>query len=128
MEPQRAGLRVASVVPYTRSAARAFLLRGLYGAAVGLPSARKPQFFLSAARLGSAKRTCTRRSILEPDTAPRGVSDSPRCKRIDGRNRMSARNKLLAMAAAVTMWATFQPGTVSAQNSGIGGDGFTRLM
>jgi hypothetical protein len=66
MEPQRAGLQVASVVPYTRSAARAFLLRGLYGSAVGLPSARKPQFFFCAARLGSAKRTCTRRSILEP--------------------------------------------------------------
>ena len=32
------------------------------------------------------------------------------------------------MAAAVTMWATLQPCIVSAQNSGIGGDGFTRLM
>jgi hypothetical protein len=41
---------------------------------------------------------------------------------------MSARKRLLAMAAGVTMWATLQPGTVSAQNSGIGGDGFTRLM
>jgi hypothetical protein len=41
---------------------------------------------------------------------------------------MSARNKLLAIAAAVAMWATIQPGTASAQNSGLGPDGFTRLM
>ena len=41
---------------------------------------------------------------------------------------MSARNRLLAIAAAFTIWATIQPGTVSAQNSGVGGDGFTRLL
>lgn len=41
---------------------------------------------------------------------------------------MSARKKLLAAAAAVTMWATVQPVTVSAQNSGTGGDGYTRLL
>ena len=41
---------------------------------------------------------------------------------------MSVRNKLLATAAAVAMWATLQPGTASAQNSGLGPDGFTRLM
>jgi hypothetical protein len=32
---------------------------------------------------------------------------------------MSARKKLLAVAAAVAMWAAFQPDTVSAQTSGI---------
>src|SRR5215831_4207421 len=41
---------------------------------------------------------------------------------------MSARRKLLAIAAAVTMWATLQPGTATAQNSGLGFDGLTRLM
>jgi hypothetical protein len=35
---------------------------------------------------------------------------------------------MLAIAAAVTMWATFQPGTASAQNSGVGGDHSTVLM
>jgi len=40
---------------------------------------------------------------------------------------MSAHNRLLAIAA-FTMWAIIQPGTVSAQDSGIGGDGFTRLL
>ena len=41
---------------------------------------------------------------------------------------MSARKRLLAVAAAVTMWATIQPGTVSAQQSGVGSDGYTRLL
>jgi hypothetical protein len=41
---------------------------------------------------------------------------------------MSTRKKLLAIAAAVTMWASIHPGTASAQNSGIGGDGYTRLL
>jgi hypothetical protein len=41
---------------------------------------------------------------------------------------MSARKRLLTVAAAVTMWAAIQPGTVSAQTSGIGGDGYTRLL
>jgi hypothetical protein len=41
---------------------------------------------------------------------------------------MSTRKRLLATAAAVTMWLTMQPGTVSAQNSGLGGDGITRLL
>lgn len=41
---------------------------------------------------------------------------------------MSTHKKLLAVATAVTMWATIQPGPVSAQSSGIGGDGFTRLL
>jgi hypothetical protein len=41
---------------------------------------------------------------------------------------MSARKRLLAVAAAVTMWATIQPGTVSAQQSGVGADGNTRLL
>jgi hypothetical protein len=41
---------------------------------------------------------------------------------------MSARKRLFAIAAAVTMWATILPGAVSAQNIGLGGDGFTRLM
>jgi hypothetical protein len=41
---------------------------------------------------------------------------------------MSARKRLLAVAAAVTMWAVIQPDTVSAQTSGIGGDGYTRLL
>ena len=40
---------------------------------------------------------------------------------------MSARKKLLAVAAAVAMWAVIQPGTVSAQTSGIGPDGYTRF-
>jgi hypothetical protein len=40
---------------------------------------------------------------------------------------MSARYRLLAIAA-FTILAIFQPGTVSAQNSGIGGDGFMRLL
>jgi hypothetical protein len=41
---------------------------------------------------------------------------------------MSLRKRLLATAAAVTMAATMQAGTAFAQNSGLGGDGFTRLM
>jgi hypothetical protein len=42
-------------------------------------------------------------------------------------NRLS--KKLLFMAAATTMWAAaFQPGILSAQTSGIGGDGNTRLL
>jgi hypothetical protein len=40
---------------------------------------------------------------------------------------MSARNRLLAIAA-FAIWAMIQPGTVSAQNSGVGGDGFMRLL
>jgi hypothetical protein len=36
--------------------------------------------------------------------------------------------RLLAVAAAVTMWAVIQPGTVSAQTSGIGPDGYTRFL
>ena len=41
---------------------------------------------------------------------------------------MSACKSMLAIAAAVAMWVTFQPGTVSAQNSGVGGDHSTVLM
>ena len=40
---------------------------------------------------------------------------------------MSVRQRLLAFAMAVTMWAVIQPGTVSAQTSGIGPDGYTRF-
>jgi hypothetical protein len=40
---------------------------------------------------------------------------------------MSARNRLLAIAA-FTILAIIHPGTVSAQTSGVGGDGFTRLL
>ena len=40
---------------------------------------------------------------------------------------MSVRKRLLAVAAAVTMWAVIQPGAVSAQTSGIGPDGYTRF-
>jgi hypothetical protein len=41
---------------------------------------------------------------------------------------MNALKKLLAVVAAITMWATIQPGTLSAQTSGIGGDAGTRLL
>jgi len=41
---------------------------------------------------------------------------------------MSARKSLLAVAAAIAIWAIFQSGDVSAQTSGIGGDGYTRLL
>jgi hypothetical protein len=41
---------------------------------------------------------------------------------------MRTRNKLTATVAAVAMWASFQPGTASAQNSSVGSDGITRLM
>jgi hypothetical protein len=41
---------------------------------------------------------------------------------------MNAFKKLLAVVAAITMWATIQPGTASAQSSGIGGDGVTRIL
>jgi hypothetical protein len=41
---------------------------------------------------------------------------------------MSIRRKWLATAAAVALWATIQPGPVSAQTTGIGGDGFTRVL
>jgi hypothetical protein len=41
---------------------------------------------------------------------------------------MNAFKKLLAITAAITMWAVIQPGTLAAQTSGIGGDGWTRLM
>jgi len=41
---------------------------------------------------------------------------------------MSVRKRLLAIAAAVTMWASIHPGTVSAQTSGVGGDGYTRFL
>jgi hypothetical protein len=41
---------------------------------------------------------------------------------------MAKRTKLLGIAASVAMWATVQPGTLSAQTSGVGGDGFTRLF
>jgi hypothetical protein len=40
---------------------------------------------------------------------------------------MSTRKRLLAMAAAVAMWTAIQPSTVSAQTSGVGGDGYTRF-
>jgi hypothetical protein len=40
---------------------------------------------------------------------------------------MSARRRLLAAAAAAAMWATFPPDTVSAQQSGVGGDESTVL-
>ena len=40
---------------------------------------------------------------------------------------MSARKKLLAVAAAAAMWAVIQPGIVSAQTSGIGSDEYTRF-
>jgi hypothetical protein len=53
--------------------------------------------------------------------------------RRDKGNVMSARKRLLAVAAAVAMWATLQPGAASAQIIGlgggnIGGDGYTRAM
>src|SRR5712671_4667247 len=41
---------------------------------------------------------------------------------------MSARGKLLAAAAAVIIWVAIQPGTVSGQTSGVGGDGYTRVL
>ncbi len=49
---------------------------------------------------------------------------------------MSTLKKLLALVAATTMWATIQPGTLSAQpvswspaqTSGIGGDAITRVL
>jgi hypothetical protein len=41
---------------------------------------------------------------------------------------MNAFKKLLAVVAAITMWATIQPSTASAQSSGIGGDAWTRLL
>jgi hypothetical protein len=41
---------------------------------------------------------------------------------------MNALKKFLAAVAAITMWATIQPGTLSAQTSGIGGDANTRLL
>ena len=40
---------------------------------------------------------------------------------------MSARKRFLAAAAAVTIWASIQPGTLSAQTSGIGNDEYTRF-
>jgi hypothetical protein len=43
-------------------------------------------------------------------------------------NVMSARKRLLAVATTVIIWATFQPGAVSAQTSGVGGDGNTRVL
>lgn len=39
---------------------------------------------------------------------------------------MSRPKRLLAIVAAVAMWTVIQPGTVSAQTSGVGGDGYTR--
>jgi hypothetical protein len=39
---------------------------------------------------------------------------------------MSRRKSLLAFLTAVAMWTVIQPGTVSAQTSGVGGDGYTR--
>jgi hypothetical protein len=41
---------------------------------------------------------------------------------------MNARQKLLAAAVATAMWAVIQPGPLSAQTSGVGGDGETRLL
>jgi hypothetical protein len=41
---------------------------------------------------------------------------------------MSARKKLLAIAAAVTICATSHSGALFAQTSGIGGDGITRVL
>ena len=41
---------------------------------------------------------------------------------------MTIRTKALAILAASTMWSVFQPGTASAQSSGIGGDANTRLL
>jgi hypothetical protein len=41
---------------------------------------------------------------------------------------MSVRKSLMAVAATVAMWITFQPGNASAQTSGIGADGYTRLL
>jgi hypothetical protein len=41
---------------------------------------------------------------------------------------MRIRKSLLAMAAAVAISIAFQPGNVSAQTSGIGADGLTRLL
>src|SRR3954468_7949567 len=41
---------------------------------------------------------------------------------------MSARKRLLAATAVITMWAIFQCGTVVAQTGGVGGDGYTRAM
>src|SRR3954447_26066167 len=42
--------------------------------------------------------------------------------------RISAHKSLLTVTAAMAMWAALQPGTVSAQTGGVGGDGYTRLM
>jgi hypothetical protein len=39
-----------------------------------------------------------------------------------------ASKRLLAVAAAIAMWATLQSGAVSAQTGGVGGDGYTRMM
>ncbi len=41
---------------------------------------------------------------------------------------MTKRNMDFAVAAAATMWAAFQPGSAPAQSSGVGGDGYTRLL
>jgi hypothetical protein len=41
---------------------------------------------------------------------------------------MSIRKTLLAVAATVSLLASIQPTTVSAQTSGVGGDGYTRLL
>jgi hypothetical protein len=46
---------------------------------------------------------------------------------LEGGIVMSARKRLLAAAAAVTMWASIHPGTLSAQTSGIGNDEYTRF-
>jgi hypothetical protein len=52
---------------------------------------------------------------------------------LSGRNphmdrQLTIRKTLLAIVAAVVMAATIQVGTARAQNTGIGGDGYTRLM
>jgi hypothetical protein len=41
---------------------------------------------------------------------------------------MSRLKRLAAIVAAVAMWAVIQPGTVSAQTSGVGRDGYTRSL
>jgi hypothetical protein len=42
--------------------------------------------------------------------------------------RSGLRKKLIPMAALVAIWAAVQPGTLSAQTSGVGCDGYTRLL
>jgi hypothetical protein len=45
---------------------------------------------------------------------------------LKGGTQMSRPKRLLAIVAAFAMWTVIQSGTVSAQTSGVGGDGYTR--